>query len=188
MARRRKNTEIPVEEANILPVMNIMFLLIPALLLAMEVATMASIPTSPPKMSASAEQKEEKKEEEKSLELKVWIKNEVGFEYSYQGQKDAEPIKIPLKKADLRYTPENRLEYFKERWDFATLEDTAKKLKESNPNEINVQITAENDVHMQILINTMDALRGSDCRLADLKDAELPKTCYFTGAIINPGM
>ena len=74
MARVRNNEEIEVEEANVLPVMNIMFLLIPALLLAMEVASMAAIAVSPPKFAAApSEKKEEEKKEEKPLKFKVFI-------------------------------------------------------------------------------------------------------------------
>ena len=54
MARRRKkNAEEGEVEANLIPVMNVMFLLIPALLLAMEVARFAAINVSPPKFAAS---------------------------------------------------------------------------------------------------------------------------------------
>ena len=52
MARKKKDQEIPVEEANVLPVMNIMFLLIPALLLAMEVASMPASSTACPRRLA----------------------------------------------------------------------------------------------------------------------------------------
>src|SRR5690606_18612085 len=88
MARFKKNEEIPVEEANVLPVMNIMFLLIPALLLAMEVASMAAIAVSPPKFSAApSEKKEEDKEEKKQLKLKVHVMED-GFRISAADQQE----------------------------------------------------------------------------------------------------
>ena len=63
MARKKRSEgEIEVEEANVLPVMNIMFLLIPALLLAMEVASMAAIVVSPPKFAAAPPKEDQKKE------------------------------------------------------------------------------------------------------------------------------
>ena len=47
MPRRRFSDEdASVGEANVLPIMNIMLLLVPALLLAMEVASMAAVPSS----------------------------------------------------------------------------------------------------------------------------------------------
>jgi len=58
MAKKyRKKNEIVVEDANVLPVMNIMFLMIPALLLAMEVASLAAIGVSPPKFAAAPSDK-----------------------------------------------------------------------------------------------------------------------------------
>ena len=55
----RKKFEEEEIEANLLPVMNVMFLMIPALLMAMEFAQMASINVSPPKFAAAAQQKDE---------------------------------------------------------------------------------------------------------------------------------
>ena len=49
----RKKFEEEEIEANMLPVMNVMFLMIPALLMAMEFAQMASINVSPPKFAAT---------------------------------------------------------------------------------------------------------------------------------------
>ena len=58
----RKKFEEKVVEADLIPVLNIMFLLIPALLLAMEVAKFSAITVSPPKFAATADEKKEEKE------------------------------------------------------------------------------------------------------------------------------
>ena len=95
MPRVRNNEEIEVEEANVLPVMNIMFLLIPALLLAMEVASMAAIAVSPPKFAAApAEKKEEEKPEEKPLKFKVFILDD-GSRVIVAGPAIFEPAALP---------------------------------------------------------------------------------------------
>ena len=106
---RKKHEEIEVEEANVLPVMNIMFLLIPALLLAMEVASMAAISVSPPKFSAApSEKKEQEKKDEKQLKLKIFIMED-GFRVSAADQQegaeagksaDSNSPSIPLKRDD----------------------------------------------------------------------------------------
>ncbi len=69
---RKSSLKKKKSRPNLLPVMNIMFLMIPALLLAMEIAKMAAIVVSPPKFAAAPpDQKEEEKLEEKPWKLKV---------------------------------------------------------------------------------------------------------------------
>ena len=87
MARKRKKNQEAEVEANLLPVMNIMFLLIPALLMAMEFASMAAINVSPPKFAAQANDKKVDKKEEKPLDLKVFIMED-GYRVSAQGQQE----------------------------------------------------------------------------------------------------
>jgi biopolymer transport protein ExbD len=190
MARVRKNNEIHVEEANVLPVMNIMFLLIPALLLAMEVASMAAIAVSPPKFAAApSDKKEEEKKEEKPLKFKVFILAD-GFRVSTAAQQegaeagqaqDSSGPSIPLAKPS---APADDYE----RYDYAALEAKAKELKDKAKHETVVTISAENDIPMQVLISTMDAVRGSECKLLVLKEDEpMPEECLFFQPIVEAG-
>lgn len=190
MPRARKNQEEAVEEANILPVMNIMFLLIPALLLAMEVASLAAIAVSPPKFAAApSDKKEEEKKEEKPLKFKVFILED-GYRVSTAAQQegaeagqaqDSSGPSIPLAK------PSAPLDDY-ERYDYAALEAKAKELKQKAKHETVVTISAENNIPMQVLINTMDSLRGSDCKLLMLKEDEpMPEECLFFQPIIEAG-
>ncbi len=198
MARLRKNEEIAVEEANVLPVMNIMFLLIPALLLAMEVASMAAISVSPPKFSAApSEKKEEDKEDKKQLKLKVFVMED-GFRVSAADQQegaeagkaaDSNAPTIPLtrdkdgcqqRETDLFGGPRSGC------YDFTALEAKAKEYKAGYPHESIVTLSAENTIPMQVLINTMDAMRGTDCKLM-VEGDELPPECYFFQPIVEAG-
>ena len=107
MARTRKNEEIAVEEANVLPVMNIMFLLIPALLMAMEVASMAAIAVSPPKFSAApSEKKEQEKDKKKQLKLKVFVMED-GFRISAADQQEGAEAgaEVPDRPERARHAP-----------------------------------------------------------------------------------
>lgn len=190
MAKKKKN-EIHVEEANVLPVMNIMFLLIPALLLAMEVASMAAIVVSPPKFSAApSEEKEEKKDEKKPLKLKVFILEE-GFRISAAGQQDGADAgksqdssrpTIPLAK------PNAGPEEF-DRYDYKALEDKAKEYKDAYPHETVVTVSAENTIPMQVLVTTMDSMRGTECKLLEAmqSDKPVPKECLFWQPIVEAG-
>ena len=191
MARVRKPSEpLEIEEANVLPVMNIMFLLIPALLLAMEVASLAAIAVSPPKFAAApSDKKEEEKKDEKPLKFKVFILAD-GFRITTASQQegaeagkaqDSSGPSIPLAKPGA-----DESDY--ERYDYAALEAKAKELKEVASHETVVTISAENDIPMQVLISTMDAVRGSDCKLLMLKEDEpVPEECLFFQPIVEAG-
>lgn len=186
MGKKFEEEEI---EANLLPVMNIMLLLIPALLLAMEIARMAAIAVSPPKFAATADQKQDEKQE-KPLNLKVFIMED-GYRVSASGQQagaeagkaaDSGAPTIPLLK------PGTPLEDF-DRYDYAALGAEAKKYKDLFPHESVVTISAENSIPMQVLINTMDNMRGSECKLMGAMTAgeEVPAECMFWQAIVEAG-
>ena len=190
MARKRKKEEEAEVEANLLPVMNIMFLLIPALLLAMEIAAMAAINVSPPKFAASANQKKTDKKEEKPLDLKVFIMED-GYRVSASGQQegadagksaDSKRPTIPLAKAGAD------LEDY-ERYDYAALEAKAKEYKSLFPNDVTVKISAEANIPMQVVISSMDALAGTTCKIGKtIKSGEQPpEDCYFWQPIVEAG-
>ena len=192
MARRRKkNAEEGEVEANLIPVMNVMFLLIPALLLAMEVARFAAINVSPPKFAAQSEQKEEdKKKDEKPLNLKVFVMSD-GYRVSASGQQagaeggksaDSNKPTIPLAK------PGSDLKDF-DRYDYAALEAKAQEYKRLFPHETVVTISAENDIPLQAIIKTMDALRGGECKLMNAVSGneEVPAECLFWSPIVEAG-
>jgi biopolymer transport protein ExbD len=189
MARKKKKVEEGEVEANLIPIMNIMFLLIPALLLAMEVARFASINVSPPRFAATADQKEEKKKE-KPLNLKVFIMDD-GYRVSASGQQagaeagksqDSSRPTIPLAK------PGTTLEDF-DRYDYDRLEAEAQNYKRLFPHETVVTISAENSIPLQVLTRTMDALRGTDCKLLKAMTAaeEIPDECLFWQPIVEAG-
>jgi biopolymer transport protein ExbD len=189
MRRRAKFQEEEIV-ADLLPVMNVMFLLVPLLLQAMEFASMASVNVSPPKFSAArAEEKQEDSPKDKPLNFKV-IVLEDGFRISADGQQDgaeagkASDSKAPTIPLARPGTPLNDYD----RYDYAALEQKAKSYKELFPNETTVTISAENNVPMQALIHTMDALAGRECKLARaLKGEAIPANCYFWQPIVEGG-
>jgi biopolymer transport protein ExbD len=191
MGRKKAPPQEEVEDPNVLPVMNIMFLMIPALLLAMEIAKMAAVAVSPPKFAAApSDQKEEEKPEEKPLKFKVFILAD-GFRVSTAEQQEgAEAGKaqdsaggpsIPLAK------PGAPMDDY-ERYDYIALEAKAKELKGKAKHETVVTLSAENDIPMQVLISTMDAVRGTDCKLLMLKEDEpMPEECLFFQPVVEAG-
>lgn len=189
MARKKKKMDEAEVEANLIPVMNVMFLLIPALLLAMEVARFSAINVSPPKFAPQSDQKEEKKDDKKPLNLKVFIMTD-GYRVSASGQQegaeagksaDSNKPTIPLAK------PGADLDDF-DRYDYAALEATAKRYKDLYRHETVVTISAENSIPLQVLTNTMDSLRGGDCKLlAAMQGEEVPPECLFWQPIVEAG-
>jgi biopolymer transport protein ExbD len=169
--------------------MNIMLLMIPALLLAMEVARLSAIAVSPPKFAATADQKQEEKKD-KPLNLKVFIMAD-GYRVSASGQQsgaeagksaDSSAPTIPLAK------PDAPMEDFA-RYNYVSLEAEAQKFKNLFPHETVVTVSAENSIPMQVLVSTMDALRGSQCKLmgAMQNGEEVPAECLFWQAIVEAG-
>mgnify|MGYP001172519518 CR=1 FL=1 len=185
----RKKFEEEEIEANMLPVMNVMFLLIPALLMAMEFASMASINVSPPKFAAAAPQKEEDKKDEKPLNLKVFVMED-GFRVSADAQQegaeagkaqDSKQPTIGLAKGGAPLTDF-------ERYDYAALEAKAKQYKAAYPTEVTVTLSAEANIPMQAIIMTMDALAGRTCKIGKaLKGEKIPDDCYFWQPIVEGG-
>jgi biopolymer transport protein ExbD len=76
-----------------------------------------------------------------------------------------------------------------DRYDYASLGAEARKYKDLFPHETVVTISAENSIPMQVLIQTMDALRGIDCRLIGAVNAgeEVPPECMFWQAVVEAG-
>jgi biopolymer transport protein ExbD len=176
----KKRDDEEASELSVLPVMNIMFLMIPALLLAMEVAKMAAITVSPPGFTQAASQdKPPEKPPEERLDFKVFISEE-GFRISTAAQEGITPD-IPLAK------PGAPMDDF-ERYDYAALEAKAKELKQKFKHETVVTLSAENHVSMQVLTSAMDAVRGSDCQLLMLEEGTpMPDECLFFQPVVNAG-
>jgi biopolymer transport protein ExbD len=175
----KKRDDEEASDPNVLPVMNIMFLMIPALLLAMEVAKMAAVTVSPPHVSAAPDTTKPPKPPEERLDFKVFILED-GFRISTAGQTAAVP-NIPLAK------PGAPMDDY-ERYDYAALEAKAKEFKQKFKHETVVTLSAENHVSMQVLTSAMDAVRGSDCQLLMHEDdAPMPDECLFFQPVVEAG-
>jgi biopolymer transport protein ExbD len=177
--RPREQDESSVEDTNVLPVMNIMFLLIPALLLAMETASMAGVAISPPSFCVCNGDPAEP--QDKPLELAVRIGSD-GFRVAHaavQLQDEAGVMpsapSIPLARPDAPIVDYGR-------YDYVRLEELAHEFKARHPHETVVRVSAENDIPAQVLINTLDALRGSDCKLSH---DPIPSECLFFRPIVQ---
>ncbi|WAS97706.1 biopolymer transporter ExbD [Nannocystis punicea] len=164
----RKPTEEETVNADLLPVMNVMFLLIPALLLAMEFASMAQISIAVPR-SISSPTSQPQNPTQPELGFKVTIGRD-GFR-TRSGGGDAGPGTIPMSGGD---------------YDYAALAAAARDLKHLFPAESTVTITAEGDVPMDVLVRTIDVLRGDRCKLGGYTRGEQPgEECMFWSPVIE---
>lgn len=69
-------------------------------------------------------------------------------------------------------------------WDFVALEAAAQAVSIDAPDDHRVHIVADAQVPFQVLMDTMDALRGSDCDVAPEGPVD-PTTCFFWKPIVE---
>ena|SRR5688572_3611205 len=164
MARARKPRDgEEVVEADLIPVLGCMFLMIPALLVAMEVATMASIRVTPPRFSCGPNAEAQAKE----IDVSVHVRSD-GFTTQLGGQA---LVDVPMREG---------------MHDYAALEQWAEQIDNAHPEVAHVMISAERDVVLQTLVETMDALRGRDCSLAPIMHGEAaPEACHLWLPVVD---
>lgn len=167
MARKQSKEPEEVTQADLLPVMNIMFLLIPALLMAMEFAQMAAITVVPPTHGADADTNSPPKKE--GLDLAVMVARD-GIEVRAAG----EPIGARIPRLGDGAS--------QDAYDFAALAARIAPLKAMHPEEATVYVWAEGDVDLQALIGTFDALRGPDCEMSK----GTGEGCLFWHPVLRP--
>lgn len=161
--RRCSKQKDSVPEPDLIPVLGCMFLLVPALLLAMEVATMGSVTVSPPRIQASTG---EDPGHDPPFRFSVTVRND-GF---------------LAKVGDARSTDDGGTEIRMRgaEHDFDSLERLAQWLKRHHRDESRVTVTAESDIPLQTLVRTIDTLRGRQCSLAEPGDE-----CLFWDVVIE---
>ncbi len=142
---------------SLIPVMNLMIILIPALLMATSFISIAVINVSTPKIGSAMQQQQQKKkkEEKKKLQLTIAITEECfiiagaggqlpGEEPKEKGEEDKENCTIPKKDG---------------KYDYEALTEKLKQIKDQFPDETNVIISAEPKIPYKVLVKVMDASR-----------------------------
>jgi hypothetical protein len=173
MARRRREKSDGTQDHALLPIMNIMLLLVPALLLAMEVARMAAIAVVPPRVGPGAVGEDPTTPD---APLRVFVAED-GFVVAV-GEADGE--RIPLTQP---VTTPGELDGY----DFAALEARARRVKDVHPTGA-LHVDAEGSIPLQTLVATLDALRGSECRASAIGPGETPgPECLYLDVTIAPG-
>ncbi len=164
MPKKKKRVTIPQLDVDLIPVLSCMFLLIPALLLAMEAANWSSIPVSPPKFTHGGESEQDTPQRPR---LAVQVRED-GFAVTI-GRCDGcggPPDVIGLEGED----------------GLDGLRSAAEGIKAAYPLIESVSLSAEGTITLQTLVETMDVLRGSECSLLP---GETGSNCLFPGVIID---
>jgi hypothetical protein len=143
-----------------------MFLLIPALLLAMEVAPFSSVTVHPPKFTHS------------TAELAQPEKPEVHVRVTIRG----ESMQAELRRTDGPGPDIETIPLADGRHDFAALERFAVAVKRSYPSNSKVELTAESDITLSTVVEAMDALRGREC---SLPEADTSDECLLWQVVVT---
>lgn len=186
----RKSTNRAKEghvEANLIPILSVMFLLIPALLLAMEIASFAAVNVTPPRHVHAVAGTDDPEPE--ALRLKVFIAED-GFRVTAAGQqqgatagRDADRRRPTIPALDPAASVDDA-----SRFDYAALGALARRYKDLFPDESIVTVSAENHIPLQALVATLDALRGEDCELRGAMLGErVPPECMFWDPVVDAG-
>jgi biopolymer transport protein ExbD len=172
MARRRRDKASGTQDHSLLPIMNIMLLLVPALLLAMEVARMGAIYVAPPRVGPGIAGTPPPPD----MPMRVFVAED-GFLVAI-GDGPSERIGL-AKQGTAAGDPTS--------YDFAALEQRARRVKGVHP-EGRLQLDAEGSIPLATMVATLDALRGSDCQPGRLAPGEAPgPECLYLDATIAPG-
>ena len=131
-----------------------MFLLIPALLLAMEVAPFSSVTVRPPQFTAVGDQSAPPTRPEVSVRVTIRVE-------SVQAELRRSEVPGPDVKSFTRVRSGDGTQAE----DFGQLETFARAVKRDFPGHSRVELTAESEVTLDTLVAAMDALRGRDCSL-----------------------
>jgi biopolymer transport protein ExbD len=160
---KKKRAQIPELEVDLIPVLSCMFLLIPALLLAMEAANWASVPVSPPRFTSDGHAADPNEHPRLRIEVR-----EDGFAmWLGRCARCGEPPQL------VAHEGEDGLD---------GLRAAAGGVKASYPKLESVHLSAEASISLQSLVETMDALRGETCSLSPDADR---RGCLFPSVVID---
>ncbi|MCR9163320.1 MAG: ExbD/TolR family protein [Nannocystaceae bacterium] len=160
---KKKRVTIPPLQVDLIPVLSCMFLLVPALLLAMEAANWASVPVSPPRFTQEA-LGQPSPDEPRALRVEV---REDGYALSLGPCPTCAPDQVVALRG------EDGLD---------GLREVARGIKASHPGVEQVYLSAEASISLQTLVETMDVLRGDTCSLAP---DSTRAGCLFPGVVIG---
>ena len=189
MARRKSKFTESAEDLNLVPIMNLVLVLIPAVLFQTQLVKIGMVNVSAPKIGPSSPQKQEENPE-KPLGLTVALSKEKGFLLKATGADlfdllnipkagDEPSVQIPLVQDKyLEQSQDGDKEVDVKTYNYPKLYNYLSQLKDQYANEKLLTLTADPDLEFKHLIRTMDVVRYRFKKslklekIKDLSDAE----------------
>lgn len=151
MAKKKKRIP-PAEEVNLVPIMNLVTILIPFLLMAIQFVSLAVIDSTLPAIGPPQEQEEDP--DQKPLNLSIIVTDEGytvgGADAVLKPEGENAGPTVPCKESGCP-SPES--------YDVDELRRLLNLVKDEYPNDENVILVPESNVHYGVLVVTMDATR-----------------------------
>ncbi|HRZ79587.1 MAG TPA: biopolymer transporter ExbD [bacterium] len=182
MVKKRK--QVADEDINLTPAMNLILILIPLLLTAMETIKMTTINVATPQIGPSSEaQPPEDRPEDKPLKLTVALTDRgiTLFARDQVIENKDDPLGPTIPKIDGE--EESVVDGTKtpgKVYDYNKLAEMLADIKAANPAEENIIITAESNTKYHYIIKIMDAAR-------ERKDGD-KKTMLFPNVVLSAGV
>ena len=171
MARRKSKFTESAEDLNLVPIMNLVLVLIPAVLFQTQLVKIGMVNVSAPKIGPSQPQKDQETPDTKPLGLTVALSKEKGFLLKATGGDlfdllgiskvgDEPSVQIPLTTDKyLEQSQDGDQEVDVKTYDYPTLYSHLNKLKTLYKDEKLLTLTADPDLEFKHLIRTMDVVR-----------------------------
>lgn len=167
----------PLQEMNILPIMNVFMILVPFLLLTAAFIQLTIVDTSLPARGKSiSSQETEAPKDKPKLNLTVFLQEDGFILAGYGGVLQLEEAKEPVKGEEeapsaKRFTIEKKTvvkdgNAVKE-YDWDRLQKTLKKVKEAFPNHYSIILLPDNEISYETIVKMMDVSREFDELLPD---------------------
>jgi biopolymer transport protein ExbD len=172
MARKKSKFTESAEDLNLVPIMNLVLVLIPAVLFQTQLVKIGMVNVSAPKIGPSKPQKDQETPDTKPLGLTVALSKDKGFLLKATGGDlfdllgvtkvgDEPSVQIPLTTDKYLKQSESGTdeEVDIKTYDYPTLYNHLSKLKDVYKDEKLLTLTADPDLEFKHLIRTMDVVR-----------------------------
>lgn len=167
----------PLQEMNILPIMNVFMILVPFLLLTAAFIQLTIVDTSlPARGKPVSSQDVEVPKDKPKLNLTVFLQDDGFILAGYGGVLQLEAVEKPEEGEEealsaKRFTIEKKMvikdgKTAKE-YDWDRLQETLKKVKEAFPNHYSIILLPDNEVPYETIVKMMDVSREFDELLPD---------------------
>jgi len=183
MARKKRKTGSDFEEINLKPAMNLILILIPLLLTSMEAVKIAVVNVATPNIGPSSQvTPPTDNPEDKPLKLTIALTDRgiTVFARDQVIENKDDPLGPTIPKIDGQEEDENGKMVNARVYNYSKLVEIISDIKDANPTEENIIISAEPNIKYESIMNVMDTTR-------EKKDGE-KKRKLFPNVVLSAGV